>query len=97
MSRFDLKRIDHRIVEIGEKLCYCICEDGGCRLGRGSYGIVFKGKFKVAEEDNQVEMDVAVKRVDRFSIKIEDEILRLVNGHPNILRYYATEENNDFL
>ena len=72
-------------VEIG-KLSYCICDD--CLFGRGSYGIVFRGTFinEVATADEDKVMDVAVKRVDRFRNKIEEEILRLVNGHPKILR-----------
>jgi len=62
-------------------------------IGKGSHGIVFKGKFEYVG-DSVVE--VAVKRLDRFRNKIEVEILRLVNSHPNILRYYATERDNDF-
>ena len=94
MSRL-LEGIDHKIVDIGG-LSYCICEDGGCRLGRGSYGIVFRGTFKAADADNKVK-DVAVKGINRFKNKIEKEIWRLVNGHPNILRYYSTEEDPNFL
>ena len=82
--------------QIGE-LSYCICE--GCRLGRGSYGMVFRGALIIKRGAAAIEdevVDVAVKRVDRFRNKIEVEILRLVNGHPNILRYYATERDDDF-
>jgi len=62
--------------------------------GRGSYGIFFRGTFKAADEDNKVK-DVAVKRIDRFKNKIEEEILRLVNGHSNILHYYSTGQVSD--
>ena len=87
----------HEVVKIGDPLRFCIC--GDCRLGRGSYGIVFKGKLKVYVEDKVAvkEIDVAVKRVDRLNIKIEEEILRRVNGHPNILLYYTTERKADYL
>ena len=107
MSEPAEERIIHPvIVEIGQ-LSFCICNNNGndsgsskgCRLGRGSYGIVCKGKLKIDVEDEVAvkEMDVAVKRVDRLNTKIEEEILRLVNGHPNVLLYYTTERKADYL
>ena len=67
---------------IGE-LRFCICNQ--CRLGRGSYGFVFKGKF-------ECDVPVAVKRVDKT--EIEEAILRKANNHQNIVRYYITKEDN---
>ena len=62
-----------------------------CVLGQGTYGVVvFRGKF-------QGKLDVAVKQVDNSCKKVEEEVLRKVNGHPNILHYYTTEKNDDFM
>ena len=40
---------------------------------------------------------LAVKRVDRFSTRVEASILRQVCDHNNILDFYDTEEKEDFL
>ena len=78
------------------RLSYCVCGGSYCTLGRGSYGIVFRGKLLNTDPDCGIE--VAVKRVDRFRNKFEEEILRKVeNGHSNIIRYYATEKDANFL
>ena len=70
------------------KLSYCsACEN--CCLGKGSYGVVFRGKY-------QTKVDVAVKRVDKLTRQVELEVLRKVEGHPNILKLYHTEENYEF-
>ena len=45
-------------------------------------GQCFKGKL--------FNGDVTVKRVAGFHIKIEDEVLLLVNAHPINIKYYAT-------
>jgi hypothetical protein len=57
---------------------------------KGLFGSVFSGEIE--------DLKVAVKRVDRFSHNSEAIVLRLLNnGHSNILRYYASETDNDFL
>lgn len=54
-------------------------------LGEGSYGKVFQGLF-----ENKVK--VAVKRIDKAKIElIESDILRKVDNHEYIVRYYCTE------
>ena len=73
-----------QIQQIIGELRFCICNQ--CRLGQGSYGIVFKGKF-------ECDVPVAVKRVDKT--QIEDTILRKANNHQNIVRYYITKEDNN--
>jgi len=63
-------------------------------IGRGSYGTtVFKGIHLGP---------VAVKRILRnevndSAIQIEVELMKKAIDHPNILRYYCTEMNDDFL
>ena len=74
-------------IEIG-KLRYCFCDQ--CHLGQGTYGTVFKGRF-------ESKVDVAVKRVDKFLTRVEVDILRMVDGHANIVGFYCVEENSDFL
>ena len=69
------------------KLSFCTCGKPNCLLGKGGFGDVYRGKF-----DGQVE--VAVKRVDKFRTKVETDILRKADCHPNILRFYITEEKN---
>ena len=62
-------------------------------IGSGSYGNVFKGQF----ERN---VDVAVRRIlkddDGIRTTFESETLSRVDGHPNIVRYYITEQDDDF-
>ena len=81
-------------------MTFCNCGKNGCILGRGSFGIIFRGKFKSENEDNKEVKDVAVKRVAKHSVEmIELKILRLVNDHPNILHYYdtCTDKNSDYM
>ena len=64
-------------------------------IGSGGYGNVFKGQFERT-------VDVAVKRIlkenfdDRIRTTVESETLSRVDGHPNIVRYYITEQDDDF-
>ena len=63
-------------------------------IGKGGFGVVFKGQF----ERNVV---VAVKRIlkkrdDGILTTVESETLSRVDGHPNIVRYYITEQDDDF-
>lgn len=66
------------------------------QLGRGSFGTVFKGKFKESEE--KAEIDVAIKRVENIDVnEIEKVIIEQLEAHPNVLQYYCTEEDEDFV
>ena len=72
------------------KLSYCM----NCNLGRADWtgGYVFRGKFEGT-------VDVAVKRLHKqktgIITTVEPETLSVV-VHPNIVRYYATEQDRDF-
>jgi len=66
-------------------------------IGRGSFGtIVFKGVFEGVKP-------VAIKRIRRTSadssveFKKEAEITLRVSDHPNIIRYFCYEMDDDFL
>ena len=73
-------------VQDAEQLEMCWCEEW-CLLGKGSYGRVYKGKWKESQEG--VTIDVAVKHPnDSYSVKYEIETLNSVKGHPNILKFY---------
>ena len=69
------------------KLSFC----RNCKLG-GYWTDVFRGKFEGK--------GVAVKRIIKHKTEIittvESETLRRVNGHPNIVHYYITEQDEDF-
>lgn len=59
------------------------------RLGNGSYGSVYKGIFQI---------DVAVKRIDKNDFKeMETIVMEKIEPHPNVLQYYWTEEDADFM
>ncbi len=65
------------------------------RLGAGSFGSVFKGKYK---EPGKPEIDVAIKRIENIDVKdIEKVVLEKLEPHPNVLHYYWTEEDDDFM
>ena len=73
-------------VQDAEQLEMCWCEER-CLLGKGSYGRVYKGKWKESQEG--VTIDVAVKHPnDSYSVKYEIKTLNSVKGHPNILKFY---------
>ena len=67
-------------------------------IGRGAYGSVFKGFFEGTKP-------VAIKRMMRTmltssydeSFKKEAEITLKVSDHPNIIRYFCYEMDNDYL
>ena len=65
-------------------------------IGKGAFGIVFSGHYTLSTP-------VAVKRIQKAEIKIlskvqqEVEIMIKAEAHINILRYIATETNDDFL
>ena len=62
-------------------------------LGTGSYGtIVYKGKFGQRE--------IAIKRVLKIvskEVEREISIMMKVDRHPNILKYFAKEEDEYFI
>lgn len=71
--------------------------DRNNRIGKGGFGEVFSGLFENI-------IIVAAKRIVREFTKDglvpdikEIEILRRANGHANILHFYGTEMNDDFL
>ncbi len=65
-------------------------------IGRGCFpNIVFEGLFEDLKK-------VAVKRLiktqdDEFTIKREAELMLKANEHPNILRYFCYEMDENFL
>jgi serine/threonine protein kinase len=56
-------------------------------LGKGCNGTVFRGHFLST-------IDVAIKRVDKSFIRVESNLLLKAALHPNIIRYYATEDDH---
>lgn len=70
----------------------------GERIGRGRYGIVFYGKY--GKEESGEQKDVAVKRVMKeenpYNTKLmETEILQM--EHPNVIKLWCIEEDEDFM
>ena len=62
-------------------------------LGTGSYGtIVYKGKFGQREIAIKRVMKIASKEVER-----EISIIMKIDRHPNILKYFAKEEDENFI
>jgi len=63
-------------------------------IGRGAYGSVYKGFFEGTKS-------VAIKQMQRnrsddASIKKEAEITLNVSDHPNIIRYFCYEMDDNF-
>jgi serine/threonine-protein kinase/endoribonuclease IRE1 len=57
-------------------------------LGEGGYGTVFRGKFKGRQ--------VAVKRVLMNLVSDNEEINLQQLDHPNIIKLFHSEKNDDF-
>lgn len=51
--------------------------------------IVYKGKYEKT-------IDVAIKRIQREDAKIEIDVLKNHHFHPNLVKYYTTERDDDF-
>ena len=75
-------------------------------LGRGTFGIVFKGSFEIDSYSRDTKEPsstaVAVKRIqnpepEAPSIQREVELMKRAGDHPNILRYICTEKDDKFL
>ncbi len=68
-------------------------------IGTGSYGTsVFRGIFIDEFEGKPKTIAVAIKRIEEVnSANIEKVIMDKIELHANILRYYATEEDDDFM
>ena len=78
---------------MAERIVY----DRKSKLGKGSFGTVYRGTL-----DGQ--WPVAVKRVlfeddDTMlpTIQKEAELLTEVGDHPNVLRHFHTEKDQDFV
>lgn len=70
-----------RYVNIGQ-----LSIDRQDKLGKGGEGMVFKGKFKG--------IDIAVKET---TSSYEEDILVKVDNHPNILRFYCKEKDDNYM
>ena len=89
--------------KVGDKLSY----DPKTILGRGSFGIVFKGllESKMGINSNSrgsIKTAVAVKRfqnseIEAISLQREVLLMQRAGDHPNILRYICTEKDDDFM
>lgn len=61
------------------------------RIGIGNRNtVVYKGKY-------DGELNVAIKRIDKEVATVEKEVLQKFDNHPNIVKHYAIEEDEDFL
>jgi hypothetical protein len=56
-------------------------------LGRGRYGTVFRGTLEGV-------LNVAIKRVEKRFTQVESHFLLKADGHPNVIRYFSTEESD---
>lgn len=70
-------------------------------IGRGNFGTVFRGILR-GDIHGADEKPIAVKRVERIRvdeslIQREVELMQKANDHPNILHYFCTEMNNEFM
>ena len=73
--------------EIGSKLRYC--RRNSIPNGpSGRFGSIFRGIFEGTVE-------VAIRRIVKTDYTVELDILRKTQQHPNILRYYCSEENDE--
>jgi serine/threonine-protein kinase/endoribonuclease IRE1 len=61
-------------------------------MGSGSFGTVYKGKFMGT-------IDVAIKRIlrEKVTSQVETVVMTQIKSHPNVLRYFCVEEDEDFV
>ena len=55
-------------------------------VGKSSFGKVFRGRF----EDI---IDVSIVRIEKSETLIDIQLLRTVDKHPNIARFYDSEDD----
>ena len=73
-----------------KKLQICQCEKERCLLGKGSFGRVYKGKWKEDPSKATKIFDVAVKFTNEIgSVDYEIKTFDKVKGHPNLLNFYG--------
>jgi len=71
--------------EIGIKLCV----DRTQSISRGSFGASFMGTFEGEP--------VMIKRYEKEKFDVDLKVIRQVKNHQNVLHYYCSEENVDFM
>ena len=67
-----------------------LCLDRSEAIAVGNFGTTFKGTFEGT-------IDVAVKRFEKEEFEVDLKAICRVNNHQNILRFYCSEENFDFV
>ncbi len=74
----------------GEKLVGKLKFNRNKKIGNSSSGtIIFQGKY-------EEEIDVAIKRIQKEDASVEIEVLKKYHSHPNVVKYYVTEADEDF-
>lgn len=71
-------------------------------LGQGGFGTVFKGTLRISvDTDDGVETSVAIKRLEKArlneTITVDRELVQKKLNHPNVVKLYHVEENENFL
>ncbi len=56
----------------------------------GGFGSIFRGKFENIT-------DVSIQRILKSEYKVELEVLHKTQTHSNILRYYCSEEDVEYM
>ncbi len=65
------------------------------RPGTGSFGSVFKGKYR---EPGKPEIEIAIKRIENLNVnEIKRIVMEKLEPRSNVLQYYCTEEDGDFV
>ena len=59
-------------------------------IGSGRFSSIFRGKFEGS-------IDVAIKRILLKEYTVNLDVFRLVQQHSNILRYYCSEQDIEFM